>query len=83
MPHIQLTFEDLENLHDWLEDRITDEPDAIDETPTNVDFSEASSSTPIERVITNFLTHLEPGTLPTLEQAQAILILDSINAKYN
>ena len=40
--------------------------------------------TPIEELITNKINkHIKDGTFPTLNEAQAIHILDSINSKYN
>jgi len=43
-----------------------------------------SSVTPLEELISNRITkHLEEGTFPSLEEAQAIHILDSINYRYN
>ena len=43
-----------------------------------------SIMTPLEELISNRITkHLEEGTFPSLEEAQAIHILDSINYRYN
>lgn len=83
---------------DFLEDFIEHLPE-LDETPTKndqhmpeLDQSESDeflsamdrATTPIEDVITNFLSaHRSNSTLPTLEQAKTIAILDSINSKYN
>ena len=42
------------------------------------------SMTPLEALISNRINqHIEKGTFPTLEEAQAIHILDSINYRYN
>lgn len=49
-------------------------------------FSEDSepSMTPLETLISNRINqHIDKGTFPTLEEAQAIHILDSINYRYN
>ena len=43
-----------------------------------------SIMTPLEELISNRITkHLEEGTFPSLEEVQAIHILDSINYRYN
>lgn len=43
-----------------------------------------SIMTPLEELISNRITkHLEEGTFPSLEEAQTIHILDSINYRYN
>lgn len=42
------------------------------------------SMTPLETLISNRINqHIEKNTFPTLEEAQAIHILDSINYRYN
>ena len=47
-------------------------------------FVEEPSMTPLEELISNRIAkHLEQGTFPSLEEAQAIHILDSINYRYN
>jgi len=37
----------------------------------------------IEQVITNYFAALEVGTLPTLQEAQTITLLDNLSSKYN
>lgn len=42
------------------------------------------SMTPLETLISNRINkHIEEGTFPSLEEAQTIHILDSINYRYN
>jgi hypothetical protein len=54
-----------------------------DETPTKVDEPPEASSTLIEDVITHYLEQcLDAGVIPSLENAQAIHILDQINRSY-
>lgn len=63
-----------------------------DETPTDVDFESAiaadgveplTKTTPIDDCITTFIQHCTAqGTVPTLEQAHSIQILDRINRSY-
>ena len=59
---------------------------AKDEKEYYNEYSEDSepSMTPLETLISNRINqHIEKGTFPTLEEAQAIYILDSINYRYN
>ena len=55
-----------------------------DESTCDIDSDSELVSTPIEDLITNQINkHIKDGTFPTLNEAQAIHILDSINSKYN
>lgn len=88
----QLTLHDF---MDILEDAATEASSQSveqDETPTRIDEpvckpccdEDKHNTTVIEDCIVSFLEHCTAqGTIPTLEQAKSIHILDSINSKYN
>jgi hypothetical protein len=75
-------FEFLDALSKLAEEESTSSTEQ-DETPTKVDIPPEPSNTLIEDVITHYLEQcLDAGTIPSLEDAQAIHILDQINRSY-
>ena len=55
-----------------------------DESTCDIYSDSESVSTPIEDCITTFLNKCTAeGKLPTLQEAQAIVLLDQVNSKYN
>jgi hypothetical protein len=76
-------FEFLDELSKLVEDESTTSSTEQDETPTKVDTPPEASNTLIEDVITHYLEQcLDAGVVPSLEDAQAIAILDAINRSY-
>lgn len=84
MSYHQLTFMDLADLADWLDQNTPPEED-VDTTPT--DFEEPTTPPPlnvIESYIKSTLNHCtKTNTVLSEDQARAIWILDAINTKYN
>jgi hypothetical protein len=75
-------FEFLEELSKLVEEESPSSTEQ-DETPTKVDTPPESSNTLIEDVITQYLKRcLKSRVIPSLDEAQAIHILDQINRSY-
>lgn len=77
MKQKQLTFADVEELADWLEEVASKEEETKEEP-------KQPTMSPIERMITNFVNKCaDEGCIPTKDQAEAIYLLDMTQAKYN
>ena len=74
-----------EQLVDFIDDLLNSlEEDQLDSQPESNEESECCGLTPIELLISNFINKcIENDTLPTLQEAQTITILDQINYRYN
>jgi hypothetical protein len=77
----QLTFQDLEEFSNWLEDQ---EPTKNDQTmPEYQDVEEPAGTTLLEDTVSSFLENcILEAKLPTLEEARVIYLLDALNCKY-
>ena len=73
-----------EQLSDFINDLLDSlEEDQLDSQPELNEECE-SGITPIELLISNFVNKcIDNDTLPTLQEAQTIAILDQINYRYN
>ena len=74
-----------EQLVDFIDDLLNSlEEDQLDTQPKSNEECECCGLTPIELLISNFINKcIENDTLPTLQEAQTITILDQINYRYN
>jgi len=83
----QLTINDFFDILDEAAIEAANKRQEQDETPTEVDIDDFESEpamTILENLVTTRITkHLTDGTFPSLEEAQTIQILDTINSKYN
>ena len=81
------TFEELTAAFNYLMDALEKykrETEAAAKAEEEYSEDSEPSMTPLETLISNRINqHIEKGTFPTLEEAQAIHILDSINYRYN
>jgi hypothetical protein len=76
----QLTFQDLEEFNDWLEDQ---EPTKNDQTMPEYQEEEPTGTTLLEDTITEHLERCKKERrLPTEEEARVICMLDALNCKY-
>ena len=73
-----------EQLSDFINDLLDSlEEDQLD-TQNESESNRECEFTPIELLISNFVNKcIDNDTLPTLEEAQTIAILDQINYRYN
>ena len=77
----KISKEQLSNFINDLLDSL--EEDQLD-TQNKSESNKECEFTPIELLISNFINKcIENDTLPTLEEAQTIAILDQINYRYN
>ena len=75
-------YEFLEGVEEALRQELHKETGSEDVEETNFE-PETPKMTPIEEVITTFMKQcIKTGRLPTLQEAQAIHILDEVNSKY-
>ena len=81
----EFTADEIEAINDALNAAAAGEPwvDPTKDVPADNNDEEPEGMTLLEEVIYNFLLNIEPGKLPTNEEARTIQILDEINSKYN
>ena len=74
-----------EQLVDFIDDLLNSlEEDQLDTQPESNEECKGCGLTPIELLISNFINKcIENDTLPTLDEAHTIAILDQINYRYN
>ena len=74
-----------EQLSDFINDLLDSlEEDKLDSQSEEDKECEGCDFTPIELLISNFINKcIDNDTLPTLQEAQTIAVLDQINYRYN